>query len=151
MATYAKTGYAPTHSNEYEVPLIAVNGDVVPSSSQQNNTKRSPYCSRSSSSYKCNKHFYKTEKNTTLSGSRKPVNLPVCPHCGTEHIRTRTKTYPTAATWASVGVGAVVFFPLCWIPLVSDSMKKTDHYCQACGNKIGTVKPLEGFCVKESS
>ena len=141
MPSYSKTRYAPTHSNDYEVPMIEVNGDVYPQ-----NTKRSP----SYNSSKC-KNFYQTDPTTTISGSRRPVNLPVCPHCATEHIRTRTKTYPNTATWVSVGVSAVVFFPLCWVPLVVDGTRKTDHYCQTCENKIGTVKPFEGFCVQERS
>ena len=146
MTSYAKTGYAPTLSNQYEVPLIEVNGDATQASSSPN-SKMS--CASTSSS--TSKNFYETDRNTTLSGSRRPVNLSVCPHCATEHIRTRTRTYPSTATWACVGVSAIVFLPLCVIPLVSDGMKKTDHYCQSCGNKIGTVKPFEGFCVKEAS
>ena len=139
MTSYAKPGYAPTTSNqEYEVPLIEVNSQSTKSSCP----------SRSS---KCSRNFYETDRNTSLSGSRRPVNLPVCPHCEAEHIRTRTKTHPNAATWAGVAVGAMVFLPLAVVPLLSDKMKKTDHYCQACGEKIGSVKPFEGCFVKEIS
>eukprot|EP00339_Tiarina_fusa_P029415 CAMPEP_0117050356 /NCGR_PEP_ID=MMETSP0472-20121206/34764_1 /TAXON_ID=693140 ORGANISM="Tiarina fusus, Strain LIS" /NCGR_SAMPLE_ID=MMETSP0472 /ASSEMBLY_ACC=CAM_ASM_000603 /LENGTH=136 /DNA_ID=CAMNT_0004764099 /DNA_START=46 /DNA_END=456 /DNA_ORIENTATION=+ len=87
--------------------------------------------------------------NILLDGSRKPVQLSMCPKCSQAHVRTRTKTYPSALTWVSVVVGAAVFFPLCWIPLVVDPMKQTDHYCQSCGTKIGTIKPLDGCFVKE--
>lgn len=147
MTSYAKTGYAPSYSNQIEVPLIQVNGDATRASS------RSCKSSAPSSSIFTNKtqNFYETDRNTTLSGSRRPVNLSVCPHCAREHIRTRTRTYPSAATWVCVGVSAMIFLPLAAIPLVSDSMKKTDHFCQSCGSQIGTVKPFESYCVKESS
>ncbi|KAL3937643.1 MAG: hypothetical protein SGBAC_007295 [Bacillariaceae sp.] len=145
MTSYAKTGYSP--SNQSEVPMIQVNGDATRAFSDNSSTNSKPSASSSS---RC-KNFYETDRNTTLSGTRKPVHLPVCPHCNAEHIRTRTRTYPSAATWVGVGVGAIVFLPLAAIPLLSDNMKKTDHFCQDCGNKIGTVKPFEGFCVKERS
>ena len=70
-----------------------------------------------------------------FGGSRSPVVLSMCPNCSKNQARTRTRTYPTIVTWLGVVVGAVVFFPLCWIPLVVDPMKQTDHYCQNCGGK----------------
>ncbi|CAJ1937730.1 unnamed protein product [Cylindrotheca closterium] len=94
---------------------------------------------------------YNLEMDPCLAGRRKPTNLPFCPHCSKKNVRTMTKTYPTAVTWGAVAVGAVVFFPICWIPLVVDKMKKTDHYCQNCGQKLATLKPLEGVGVKERS
>ena len=94
-------------------------------------------------------HTYNLERDPSLAGRRKPTNLPYCPHCSEKNIRTKTRTYPNAVTWGAVAVGAVVFFPICWIPLVVDNMKKTDHYCQNCGQKLATIKPLEGVGVKE--
>jgi hypothetical protein len=96
----------------------------------------------------------RTEKASIIGGSeldssRLPVTLKMCPHCHVEHARTMTKTYPSVLTWCSVAIGAIVFFPLCWIPLVVDPMKTTDHYCQSCGKQVGQVKALEGCCVKE--
>jgi hypothetical protein len=91
----------------------------------------------------------KQNSNIDLDGSRRPVQLNKCPKCSQAHVRTRTQTYPSALTWVSVVVGAIVFFPLCWIPLVVDPSKQTDHYCQSCGEKIGTIKPLDGCFVKE--
>jgi hypothetical protein len=84
-----------------------------------------------------------------VDGSRKPVQLSMCPECSQKHVRTKTITYPSAMTWVSVFVGVLVFFPICWIPLVLDPMKQTDHYCQSCGTKVGTVKALEGCCIRE--
>eukprot|EP00526_Cylindrotheca_closterium_P024516 CAMPEP_0113637038 /NCGR_PEP_ID=MMETSP0017_2-20120614/19367_1 /TAXON_ID=2856 /ORGANISM="Cylindrotheca closterium" /LENGTH=145 /DNA_ID=CAMNT_0000548007 /DNA_START=41 /DNA_END=478 /DNA_ORIENTATION=- /assembly_acc=CAM_ASM_000147 len=97
------------------------------------------------------RNTYNLERDPSLAGRRKPTNLPFCPHCSQKNVRTMTKTYPNAVTWGAVAVGAVVFFPICWIPLVVDNMKKTDHYCQSCGQKLATIKPLEGVGVKERS
>lgn len=84
-----------------------------------------------------------------LNGSREPMQIPFCPHCSAEQVRTRTKTYPNLVTWASVVVTATICFPLFWVPLVVDPCKRTDHYCSNCGRKIGSIQPLEGFCEKE--
>lgn len=89
--------------------------------------------------------------STYLKGTRKPVHLSKCPSCQQANIRTSTRTYPGAATWFGVVATAFCFLPLAWVPLVIDSCKQTDHYCQSCGKKIGTVKPLEGCFVKERS
>jgi hypothetical protein len=42
-----------------------------------------------------------------------------------------------------------VFWPACWIPLVMDSAKFTDHICTHCGVVVGHVKPLSDCCVEE--
>lgn len=84
-----------------------------------------------------------------LSYSRRPVELKKCPNCHASHVRTSTRTYPSAITWVGVVVSACIFVPLCWIPLVVDPMKQTDHYCQSCGKKVGTIKALDGCFVKE--
>jgi hypothetical protein len=98
---------------------------------------------------RCERNNYKLERDPVLSGKRRPTNIAFCPHCTKENVRTRTKTYPSAVTWGCVAVGAVAFFPICWVPLVVDGMKKTDHYCQNCGQKLATIKPFEGVGVKE--
>jgi hypothetical protein len=84
----------------------------------------------------------------TLLG-RSPIHMTVCPNCSERNIRTRTRTYPNLLTWICVAIGAIVFCPLCWIPLVVDPLKQTDHYCQKCGEKVGEVGPLEDCCVRE--
>lgn len=84
-----------------------------------------------------------------LQGARRPVHLSMCPHCHKANIRTSTRTYPSAATWIGVVATGLCFLPIAWVPLVIDSCKQTDHFCQNCGKKIGTVKPLEGCFVKE--
>ena len=81
--------------------------------------------------------------------SRKPVQLTMCPNCRQNQVRTTTRTYPSVVTWVLVGVTACVFWPVCWLPLVFDGCKQTDHYCQQCGEKVGKIKALENTCVKE--
>ena len=84
-----------------------------------------------------------------LSGTRRPVHLSMCPKCHKANVRTSTRTYPSAVTWVGVVVSAAVCFPLCWVPLVVDAMKQTDHFCQSCGKKLGSIKALDGCFVKE--
>ena len=81
--------------------------------------------------------------------SRHPMNLAFCPNCCEDNIRTRTRTYPSAVTWTAVAVSAITFFPFFWVPLVVDNMKQTDHYCQKCGQKLATIKALQGSFAKE--
>lgn len=107
----------------------------------ENDPRRSPQSSP----------YYTPEVDAMLHGSRKPIELVMCPHCNQTQVRTRTKTYPSVVTWCGVVVSAAIFFPLCWIPLVCDPMKQTDHFCQNCGKKIGTVKALQGCFVKEQT
>jgi hypothetical protein len=80
---------------------------------------------------------------------RKPVQLAMCPKCDQNQVRTTTKTHPSVVTWVLVGVTATVFWPVCWLPLVSDGCKQTVHYCQQCGEKIGKIKALQNVYVKE--
>ena len=79
--------------------------------------------------------------------NRNPMMISICPHCQIESTSTRTKTYPNFITWISVGGFFLAFWPLCWIPLVVDSMKQTDHYCVSCGALVGRVKPYQDCCI----
>jgi lipopolysaccharide-induced tumor necrosis factor-alpha factor len=82
-----------------------------------------------------------------ISLGRRPFDMTVCPMCSETDICTRTRTYPTLLVWICVAIVAVVLWPLCWIPLVVDPLKQTDHYCQKCGEKVGETRPLEDCCV----
>jgi predicted RNA-binding Zn-ribbon protein involved in translation (DUF1610 family) len=82
-------------------------------------------------------------KNYVSVPTRRPVQLTSCPNCAKQHVTTRTRTKATGITWVCVGVGVFVFWPLCWIPLVVDPLKQTNHYCQNCGVKVGRVKPFQ--------
>lgn len=76
-------------------------------------------------------------------GSRRPVTLTYCPQCANQNVTTRTQTKVTGTTWACVGVGVFVFWPLCWLPLLITPLKQTNHYCNSCGTKVGRIKPFE--------
>mmetsp|Transcript_11420 Transcript_11420/g.21632 ORF Transcript_11420/g.21632 Transcript_11420/m.21632 type:complete len:192 (-) Transcript_11420:2634-3209(-) len=79
---------------------------------------------------------------------RHPTNIPLCPHCSATNVATRTSTFPSFETWfLAIGL-FFVFWPVCWMPLVVDSAKKTEHICTNCGVVVGTVKPMSDCCVK---
>mmetsp|Transcript_9318 Transcript_9318/g.14400 ORF Transcript_9318/g.14400 Transcript_9318/m.14400 type:complete len:129 (+) Transcript_9318:62-448(+) len=82
---------------------------------------------------------------------RTPMVLSSCPKCKMSHARTKTITRPSVVTWGLVVVGGLVFWPLCWIPLVLDAMKQTKHYCQQCNQLVGEVEALKDCCVTEMS
>lgn len=127
-------------SSDVEPPIITISDNDIRVVFDKQDTRKVPPLERNS---------YKLERDPCLSGRRRPTNIAFCPHCAKENVRTRTKTYPSGVTWACVAVGAVAFFPICWVPLVVDGMKKTDHYCQNCGQKLATIKPFDGVGVKE--
>jgi hypothetical protein len=79
--------------------------------------------------------------------SRIPTMLNPCPFCS-QSARTRVRTAPNWATWLSTIILLFLFWPLCWIPFVTDSMKQTDHFCTSCQQKVGTVGPFKDCCVK---
>lgn len=81
---------------------------------------------------------------------RHPTTLPSCPHCLATHIMTRTSTYPSYETWLMCLGLLLVFWPVCWVPLVMDTAKRTDHTCSQCHGVLGTVKPMSDCCVKNS-
>ena len=80
--------------------------------------------------------------------TRSPTVIGQCPTCTKKNIRTRTVTGPDWITWVTVAMLLVVFWPLCWIPLVTDSCRKTTHYCIACGAAVGSIRPFKDCCVK---
>jgi LITAF-like zinc ribbon domain len=80
--------------------------------------------------------------------SRTPTIVPQCPVCMKTNIRTRTVTAPDWMTWVTVAVILVTFWPLCWVPLVTDSCRRTIHYCTTCHGEIGSIRPFKDCCVK---
>ncbi|CAJ1938028.1 unnamed protein product [Cylindrotheca closterium] len=152
MVSNSKTSYTPpaqvsssSSTNSYgdETPIITVSENDIRIVLDKEDKKPVP---------RFEKNSYKLERDPCLSTrSRKPTNLAFCPHCSKENVRTRTKTYPNSVTWGCAALGAIIFVPLAVIPLVSDSMKKTDHYCQNCDQKLATIKPFEGVGIKERS
>ena len=81
---------------------------------------------------------------------RHPMHLDACPLCGVP-TKTSIFTFPTAKTWCAAGAFFLVFWPLCWVPLVMDSCKKTEHTCSVCHNKIGAVDAFQDCCVTRAS
>ena len=80
---------------------------------------------------------------------RVPTTISSCPHCGASNVTTRIRTYPTGETWGLCILTFIVFSPLCWLPLVMDSCKATDHFCTRCNGKVDSVRPLSDCCVTE--
>mmetsp|Transcript_5899 Transcript_5899/g.8519 ORF Transcript_5899/g.8519 Transcript_5899/m.8519 type:complete len:108 (+) Transcript_5899:321-644(+) len=78
---------------------------------------------------------------------RAPARMQSCTACGVAS-RTRIRTWPNIFTWAACLALLILFWPLCWIPLVCDVFKQTDHFCQNCGTKVGEVHPFQDCCEK---
>jgi len=79
---------------------------------------------------------------------RSPTVIEMCPVCQARNVRTRTRTAPNWVTWLSALALFVAFWPLCWLPLVVDSSKRTEHYCPSCNNHVATIEPYQDCCVK---
>ena len=79
---------------------------------------------------------------------RAPARMPLCPSCQQGMVRTQTRTHPTLVTWVAVVALLILFWPICWIPLVCDIFKQTDHYCSHCGVKVAEVTPFQDCCEK---
>ena len=88
------------------------------------------------------------EQPQDIEFTRRPQILAQCPQCYVYNARTRIRTYPSLATWCACLALLFIFWPLCWLPLVMDSMKQTDHYCLVCGKMVGSLPPFRNCCVK---
>mmetsp|Transcript_394 Transcript_394/g.598 ORF Transcript_394/g.598 Transcript_394/m.598 type:complete len:160 (+) Transcript_394:109-588(+) len=155
-----KTGYVNIPTGEEPIAVAIMDDDVTSPSLSTTSTEpppppaRNPAAAASTTiTTTSTTSTTTTRTGTTTSGvsmlGRTPLFMDTCPKCGARNIRTSIKTYPSALTWILVGIAFMLFWPLCWIPLVLDSMKQTDHYCQSCNEKVGTVKALADCCVKE--
>jgi len=89
-----------------------------------------------------------TRRSLVLYLKRSPTLLAQCPLCRASNVRTRARTYPSWATWGTCVAIFFVFAPLCWVPLVLDVAKRTDHTCNACHNNVGSIYPYQDCCVK---
>lgn len=92
--------------------------------------------------------MYLIHDNTTLG--RNPVMMRICPHCNQES-RTKIKTFPSWQSWTAAVLMLFLFWPLCWVPLVVEPCKQTDHYCVLCGKLVGTVNAFSDCCVTYKS
>ncbi|CAJ1932842.1 unnamed protein product [Cylindrotheca closterium] len=79
--------------------------------------------------------------------ARNPMYLSQCPYCFHRDSTTRIETFPTWQTWTLFAVLLILFWPLCWIPLVLNNSKQTDHFCRKCGNQLGTIPAFHDCCV----
>lgn len=61
-----------------------------------------------------------------------------CPHCGRQTV-TQVRDLIGVGTVIWIIILAILFWPLCWLPLCIPSCKRTHHYCghAECGRKIG--------------
>ena len=96
-----------------------------------------------------NKSSYPQTRNYTQDPtiSRVPMMMTECPHC-LQESRTRVKVTPSWKTWAAGGCLVFVFWPLCWLPLVVDSCKTTEHFCVKCGAQVAKMDAFEDCCVE---
>mmetsp|Transcript_31 Transcript_31/g.81 ORF Transcript_31/g.81 Transcript_31/m.81 type:complete len:179 (-) Transcript_31:107-643(-) len=81
---------------------------------------------------------------------RHPMMMRCCPICGQES-RTRIITGPNWMTWLACVVLFILCWPFCWVPLVVDAMKLTEHYCVLCNGLVGRVEPMKDCCVRSST
>ncbi|CAJ1957502.1 unnamed protein product [Cylindrotheca closterium] len=88
--------------------------------------------------------------NSDPSFTRFSMMNITCSNCQ-QAGRTKVRTAPAWQTWAATGVGFLLFWPLCWLPLVMDSCKQSEHFCTNCGHKLGTVPPFQDCCVNTRS
>jgi hypothetical protein len=79
---------------------------------------------------------------------RHPTVLPICSNCQMSPCPTRVRTAPSFVTCVLAVILLLVFWPICWLPFVMDTTKKTDHFCKACNAQVGDVEPLQDCCVK---
>jgi len=91
-----------------------------------------------------------SSSSTTTFWTRHPTSIPgpCCPHCHAVGARTRIETFPTCHSWLFAAVLLLVFWPICWIPLVMDACKQTNHHCVNCNAKVGQVDAFADCCVK---
>lgn len=87
--------------------------------------------------------------SANISLGRHPTSISQCVHCLATNVMTRTSTYPSIETWLMCLFLLLIFWPICWVPLVYDAAKQTDHMCTACQKVVGCVKPLTDCCVEE--
>ncbi len=68
---------------------------------------------------------------------RNPTGLQ-CPHCGRQSVTT-VQDMIGVGTVIAVIIIACLFWPICWLPLLIPSCKRTTHYCghDTCRKKIG--------------
>ncbi|PWA00231.1 hypothetical protein BB558_003727 [Smittium angustum] len=64
-----------------------------------------------------------------------PVNI-ICPNCNQNVVTIVKKKHGAKTAFAVIGVG-IIFWPLMWVPLVTDYFKKSTYFCPSCNTKLG--------------
>lgn len=67
-----------------------------------------------------------------------------CPFCH-QNVRTNTSHVIDLFTLLAVGIVFLIFWPLCWLPLVIPGCKVTQHFCPRCHRKVSVS--CYGTCV----
>ncbi|GKY96287.1 hypothetical protein MPSEU_000588400 [Mayamaea pseudoterrestris] len=84
---------------------------------------------------------------TTNPYQQEPLLLPrlgrhrcpiTCPYCH-EDTHTMPWHYPDCCTLIVVVLLLVVFWPVCWLPLVLPDCQTTAHRCAKCSHLVGTT------------
>ena len=146
LPEYENVGSATTPSaGDDEPPLVT----ATPITTEAAMSSSLPTVAEAINTTKLNATQQREQQETSEATGRFPTTLNKCPACHTSQITTRIRTYPSCVTWTVVAILFLVFWPVCWIPLVIDTCKSTDHYCTHCSNVVGKVEPLSDCCVKE--
>mmetsp|Transcript_34508 Transcript_34508/g.83694 ORF Transcript_34508/g.83694 Transcript_34508/m.83694 type:complete len:163 (-) Transcript_34508:96-584(-) len=145
----ANTEAAAIAVPEEQIPvatMVVDNGPYVPISNPPATAPTAPMTTTTENHNQDRPVTYPLVQNPDPSFTRYPMTDITCSHCH-QVGRTKVRTAPAWQTWAATGVGFLLFWPLCWLPLVMDSCKKSEHFCTHCGHKLGTMAPFQDCCV----
>ena len=142
--------YVAVASRQQNEPPKAVMGVSTVSKSSGNGTMVVPAAANylsSPSNYNAVAVSTNTSSNNNSAVSERPKmyrNLGrnatglLCPHCHRQTV-TAVDDVLGVGTVVAVILIAILFWPLCWLPLCVPSCKRTNHYCghHTCGKKVG--------------
>jgi hypothetical protein len=90
-----------------------------------------------------------TSSNTTLPIPSRIIHRTLgrnaagllCPHCQRQTV-TVVEDYVGVGTILAVFILAILFWPICWLPLCIPTCKRTNHYCghPNCHKKVGETR-----------
>jgi LITAF-like zinc ribbon domain len=65
----------------------------------------------------------------------------LCPYCQRQTV-TIVEDYVGVGTVVAVIILAILFWPICWLPLCVPTCKRTHHYCghPTCQKKVGETR-----------
>lgn len=144
-----ETGYAtPSEALPVATLVEEIPPNTVPAHLRQASAPTEPMSAGGSGSNCCTSNTsHQTLLDSDPTITRCPMMVQECPNCHRES-RTRVTTKPTCKTWVATGIMCCVFWPLAWIPLVSDSCKETEHFCVSCGARVAKIDAFQDCCVE---